>query len=120
MKYAIATLLFFILNSDQKFDYGLLIGSWKQKSIAGTEHTGVFIFSADGNVKLEMRDGTTDQFMGGMDGPYRIEKDKNLLFISLAGREKQFEVKQLDDKTLVIHNASEGKDPQTFARYNPE
>lgn len=120
MKSLTAFLLLLLLSADSNLDYDLLIGSWQQKSFANTAHTGVFVFRKDSTATLQMRDGSTDALMGGMNGPYSLQRKQGFLTVDIAGRPKQFRILKLDDQQLTLHNEAEGKDPQIFERRTGE
>ncbi|MEA1850444.1 hypothetical protein U9K52_16135 [Chryseobacterium sp. MHB01] len=119
MKYLIIFFLLLFLNSDKKddYDYNLLIGSWYQDSFANTTATGVFTFDKDSTATLEMKDGKTKAMIGGMTGPYKIERSKKILKITMVGKEKTFEIHELTDDVLVMQNQEKGKSKQTYKRY---
>jgi|UPI000493685F hypothetical protein len=122
MKYLFTFFFLLFLNSDKKKDlnYNLLIGSWYQHSFAGTTSTGVFTFAKDSTATLEMRDGKTQNMIGGMQGPYKIEKSKKILKITMVGKQKTFEIHELTDDVLVLQNQEKGKSKQTYKRYKDE
>lgn len=122
MKYLFTFLFAFLLNADydSKFNYDLLIGSWSQKSIANSNSTGIFTFKKDSTAGLEMIDQVSSQMIGGMDGPYKIERAKGNLKITLLGKEKTFEIQELTKEVLIIQNKKEGKEKQVFKRYTAE
>lgn len=104
MKYLFTFFFLLFLNSDKKEDlnYNLLIGSWYQDSFANTTATGVFTFEKDSTATLEMKDGKTKAMIGGMTGPYKIEKSKKILKITMVGKQKTFEIHELTDDILVM------------------
>lgn len=122
MKYLFTFLFAFLLNADHgsKFNYDLLIGSWSQKSIANSNSTGIFTFKKDSTESLEMIDQASNGMIGGMNGPYKIERTKGNLKITLLGKEKTFEIQELSKDVLVIQNKKEGKEKQIFKRYTEE
>lgn len=119
MKYLLTTLFLIFLSSDKRtdYDYNLLIGSWSQKSFANTTSTGIFTFKKDSTANLEMRNEETNAMICGMKGPYKIEKSKKRLKISMMGKEKTFEIQELNSERLIIQNKKEGKEKQVFERY---
>lgn len=122
MKYLFTLFLLFFLNSDnsKEFNYDLLIGSWSQKSFANTTSTGVFTFKKDSIANLDLHDGKTEAKMMGMSGPYKIMKSKGILKVTMMGKEKEFEIQELNADVLIIENKKEGKDKQVFNRYKPK
>jgi hypothetical protein len=64
-----------------------------------------------------MIDQASNGMIGGMTGPYKIERTKGNLKITLLGKEKTFEIQELSKDVLVIQNKKEGKEKQIFKRY---
>jgi len=116
MKYLTTLIVLLTLHTDSDFDYKKLIGTWSQKSIAGTENTGVFVFKKDSTASFEVRKANTDHLIAGMTGPYSILKAKGILKVSMLGKEKVFKIIKLSQDSLIFTNVSENKGIQTFVR----
>lgn len=118
MKHFLLLFLFLGFHSDSKFDYDLLVGSWRQKTFANTPDTGIFTFSSDSTATLEMRKAESDDLIASVKGQYSINKQKKALTITILGKPKTFSILKLQSNVLTLKNVAENKEEQTFERYN--
>lgn len=117
MKFLTTISVMLCLISESTIDYNILIGSWKQKSIANSGNTAIFSFKKDSIARLEVYKGDSDAMMAAMDRPYKIERSKGIMKVTMMGKEKVFRIENLNSKSMTIKNISENKESQTFERY---